>query len=238
MTDKDLARVGEALRDSVGAGTPGAAVIGAWRSLGADDPQWQDLLKEITEAAGQLHPSVGTAASIHPDTVSIAIVDPGGKILHADERFRAWVGDPAESLECRRLIGNAVAGRLAIGLVVTPDNAVVSVFAQLSEKSHAWARLAPAPLGARRGAVLLVAFAPTRSEAMASRAATAFGLTALETRVAEAILDAPNLAMAARSIGVGRETAKDALERAMRRRASGVPRSSSAACSISAASPA
>jgi DNA-binding CsgD family transcriptional regulator/pimeloyl-ACP methyl ester carboxylesterase len=48
-------------------------------------------------------------------------------------------------------------------------------------------------------------------------AAQAFGLTPLEARLAEALLDSPNLMSAAARIGVGRETARDALRGAMKK---------------------
>jgi hypothetical protein len=219
MARLDLDDVGAALRESVSAGAPGAAMIAAWQSLNEADPRWQALLGDITAAASQLHPSLGATASIHPDAIATALVDRQGQIAGSSDRFRAWVGDPADSPECRRLIGEALSNRASIGLVPTVDGRVVSLFAQRRALTRSWDLFTgdAAPGQDQPDRVLLVAFAPSKSSTLISRAATALGLTALETRIAEALLDAPNLAVAARSIGVGRETAKDALERAMRK---------------------
>jgi DNA-binding CsgD family transcriptional regulator/pimeloyl-ACP methyl ester carboxylesterase len=65
--------------------------------------------------------------------------------------------------------------------------------------------------------VCLLGFAPSRVSDLAQRAAQAFGFTPLEARLAEALLDAPNLNEAAERIGVGRETAREALKKAMRK---------------------
>jgi len=54
---------------------------------------------------------------------------------------------------------------------------------------------------------------PSRSSELARRAARALDLTALEARLAEALLFAPNLDVAAADVGVGRETARDAVRR-------------------------
>ncbi len=69
--------------------------------------------------------------------------------------------------------------------------------------------------GTRR--VVLLCFAPSRAGDLAARASDAFGLTPLEARLAEALLDAPNLEAAALRIGVGRETAREALKKAMKK---------------------
>ncbi|MBU2150996.1 MAG: LuxR C-terminal-related transcriptional regulator, partial [Alphaproteobacteria bacterium] len=61
--------------------------------------------------------------------------------------------------------------------------------------------------------LVVVVSAPSRSSELARRAARALDLTALEARLAEALLFAPNLDVAAADAGVGRETARDALRR-------------------------
>jgi pimeloyl-ACP methyl ester carboxylesterase/DNA-binding CsgD family transcriptional regulator len=61
--------------------------------------------------------------------------------------------------------------------------------------------------------VLVLTFAPSRSDALAQAAVEAFGLTPMEARLAEAFLFAPTLEIAAEQVGVGRETARDAMQR-------------------------
>jgi DNA-binding CsgD family transcriptional regulator len=72
---------------------------------------------------------------------------------------------------------------------------------------------AAAALAAGPERLVVVVSAPSRSSELARRAARALDLTALEARLAEALLFAPNLDVAAADVGVGRETARDALRR-------------------------
>jgi DNA-binding CsgD family transcriptional regulator/pimeloyl-ACP methyl ester carboxylesterase len=226
VVGRDLADVGAALLAALSAGQPGAAIVDAWPLMGDADPRWQTLVGEIATAAGRLHPSVGEAALIHPEAAGAALVDRRCRLRQADARFREWIGEPAASADCRRLVAQALAGGPAIGLVTTLDGRVAPVFARPATADGPWAPIAAA-LGDPAAAgdnVLLIAFAPSKSSALAGRASAALGLTPLEAKVAEALLDAPNLAVAADAIGVGRETAKDALARAMKK--TGVRRAS------------
>jgi DNA-binding CsgD family transcriptional regulator/pimeloyl-ACP methyl ester carboxylesterase len=213
-----LAAAAAALQASAEAGGPAAGFFDAWPHLNDADPRWQALLDEITEAGASLNPSVATAAAIHPDAVATALVDKFGRARGLSERFAAWIGPPRESPAVRRLIERAAVGQDAIGLVAASDGRVLSVFAGLRRGVTPWApHVGQLASATDPGVILLVAFWPSNAQALAGRAAVALGLTPLEARVAEALLDAPNLAAAADSIGVGRETAKDALDRAMRK---------------------
>ena len=218
MSRADLPELGASLREAMEAGRPSAAIFAAWPALNDRDPVWRELLQEITTAAGRLHPSVGTSASIHPDAIAVALVDCRGQARHASPRFLDWVGDPGASADCRRLIQKAAKGERGIGLVTAQDGGVLSVLAARREQTVSWRMVADA-VDTRPDPrdVLLVAFAPSKSSALVARAVEAIGLTPLEAKLAEALLDAPNLAIAADSIGVGRETAKDALRGAMRK---------------------
>ena len=218
MSSADLPGLGASLREAMEAGRPSAAIFAAWPALNDRDPVWRELLQEITAAAGRLHPSVGTAASIHPEAIAVALVDCRGQARQASPRFLDWVGDPSASADCRRLVQLAARGERAIGLVTAADGGVLSVLAARREQTVSW-RMIAGEAGTRPDPrdVLLVAFAPSKSSALVARAAEAIGLTPLEARLAEALLDAPNLAIAADSIGVGRATAKDALRGAMRK---------------------
>jgi pimeloyl-ACP methyl ester carboxylesterase/DNA-binding CsgD family transcriptional regulator len=226
MAEQDLLDLGASLRQAMESGRPAAAIIEAWRTLNDEDPQWQTLLAEVTAEAARINPSIGAAASIHPDAVGTAIVDARGRLLRASARFLEWVGEPGASADCRRLIAEAVRGPPAIGLVTADDGHVVSVFAGRGALTADWDAFAGEHQGRSdiAGSVLLVAFAPSKSSALAARAAASLGLTPLEARLAEALLDAPNLAIAAAAIGISSETANYALGRAMRK--AGVTRAS------------
>ena len=219
VVGQDLADVGAALYAALNAGQPGAAIVDAWPVMGDADPRWQALVGEIATAAARLHPSVSEAALVHPEAAGAALVDRRCGLRRADARFAAWIGEPAASADCRRLVAQALAGQPAIGLVTALDGRVAPVFARPAVADGPWAPIAAA-LGDPADAgdnVLLIAFAPSKSSALARRAAAALGLTPLEAKVAESLLDAPNLAVAADQIGIGRETAKDALARAMKK---------------------
>ncbi|MBS0332643.1 MAG: alpha/beta fold hydrolase, partial [Proteobacteria bacterium] len=104
----------------------------------------------------------------------------------------------------------------ALGLLEAADGQAVAALAISGEASIRWARgeVVQAAAG-RSGRVLVLVFAPSRSGELVARATAAFGLTPLEARIAEAFLSAPSLAIAASQAGVGRETARDAMERVM-----------------------
>ena len=219
MDGADLPRLSASLTSAMALGRPGEAIFAAWASLNDEDPAWRALLEAVTAAAGRLHPSVGASASIHPDAVAVAVADRRGEAQRASPKFLEWVGEAGASADCRRLVLKAAKDGRAIGLVAGVDGRMLCLFAARRDFASPWDRLAgDVPDGpALRDGVLLVAFAPSKSSAMVARAAAALGLTPLEARLAEALLDAPNLAVAADSIGVGRATAKDALSGAMRK---------------------
>ena len=112
--------------------------------------------------------------------------------------------------DLRRLAAGARRDGSAIGLLETADGAAVATWAVGGEAALKWARTeaAQAAIG-RPGRVLMLVFAPSRSSALVQRAVAAFGLTPLESRLAEAFLFAPNLEVAGAQAGVGRETARD-----------------------------
>jgi pimeloyl-ACP methyl ester carboxylesterase/DNA-binding CsgD family transcriptional regulator len=112
------------------------------------------------------------------------------------------------------------------GLVEALDGAVLATCVGSAGSAARWP-LPPealALLAAGSNRFALVAFAPSRVSDLAARATEAFGLTPLESRLAEALLDAPSIEVAADRAGVGRETARDAIRSAQRK--AGVRRSS------------
>ena len=155
----------------------------------------------------------GVAALIPDEAVAAAVTTPTGAALAADARFAAAFPDIEGRADVRRLADKARRAGQALGLLEAADGALAA-WAVTGERAQAWAR-SPGQSAAlaRPGAVLLLTFAPTRAGALAQAAVDAFGLTPLESRVAEAFLFAPTLEIAAEQAGVGRETARDAMER-------------------------
>ena len=171
----------------------------------------------------------GAAALIPDEAVSVAVLGARGAAARADPRFAEAFPDIEGRLDMRRLAEKARRDGQALGLLEAADGAAVAAWAVTGERGRAWTR-GPAQAQALQqpGAVLLLAFAPTRSDALAQAAVEAFGLTPLEARLAEAFLFAPTLEIAAEQAGVGRETARDAMQRVVAktgvRRSAGVVR--------------
>lgn len=221
--DANAERVGleQQLRDGLGEGRAPLVILDNWASLDALLDASEDPLSEIVQAAGEIDPAIASAAAAGPLSVGAALVGSKGELREADARFSAWIGDPAGSVGCLRLIRKALAGERVIGLVETDDKGVICLFAVAGQEAFKWGGLLGLPsrdAGEHRAqAVALVAFAPSRSGEAVSIAARAYGFSPLEGRLVEALLDAPSLEAAADKVGVRRGTAKDALEGAMRK---------------------
>jgi pimeloyl-ACP methyl ester carboxylesterase/DNA-binding CsgD family transcriptional regulator len=182
----------------------------AWTvGLGARGPELDALLREAGGPDFE-----GAAALIPQEAVSTAVLGPADTAAFADDRFARAFPEAETRADVRRLAGKARQAGQALGLLETADGAAVAAWAVTGDKARAWAQASGAVQAlARPGAVLLLAFAPTRSDALAQAAVDAYGLTPLEARLAEAFLFAPTLEIAAEQAGVGRETARDAMER-------------------------
>lgn len=176
------------------------------------------LARAFSEAAR--HSGASGATVLAPaSAVATAVVGAGGEVHFADPSFRAWFDAPREALDFRRLIKMALKDGDASGVVEAKDGAVIAARAGLARGAGGWP-LSPecrAALAYPATRVVLVAFAPSRSAELRSRATEAFGFTPLEGRLAAALLNASSLNEAAESIGVGRETARDALRGAMKK---------------------
>ncbi len=156
----------------------------------------------------------GAAALIPEEALAVAVLNDGDEAAYADARFALAFPDAGGRIDVRNLAGEARRTGQALGLLEASDGAATAAWAVTGERARTWAREAAASQAlARPGAVLLLAFAPTRSDALAQAAIAAFGLTPLEARLAEAFLFAPTLEIAAEQAGVGRETARDAMAR-------------------------
>lgn len=209
----------ETLASRTAEGRPMQAFYDAWPSLEAaalhEPERLAAVLSEVVaSSAGDAIASLAPASGLVSAVVSI-----DGQVLYTDKGFRDWFGLPGDSPAFRRLIRLAGKDGRASGLVEARDGDAIACCAGLREESGGWpmpdACRAMLEDGARR--IVLLGFSPSRSSELTQRAAEAWGLTPLEARLAEALLDSPNLEAAAAQIGVGRETAREALKKAMRK---------------------
>jgi pimeloyl-ACP methyl ester carboxylesterase/DNA-binding CsgD family transcriptional regulator len=196
----------------------------AWAVGGAPLAELDELLQRASAPDYE-----GVAALIPDEAVAAAVLTASGASTAADARFTTAFPDVEGRGDIGRLADKARREGQALGLLEAAEGAAVAAWAVTGERARAWAH-SPAQAGAlaRPGAVLLLTFAPTRSDALSQAAAEAFGLTPLEARIAEAFLFAPTLEIAAEQAGVGRETARDAMARVVAktgaRRSTGVVR--------------
>lgn len=178
-----------------------------------------EALAAALEEAARFAPAKGSATVAPRSALGFAVIDPDGRVLHADAAIQIWFGDVTDLMDVRRLVRDAIREGHATGLIDGLDGAAIATCAGTSEGARGW----PMPdecravLDGAARRVVLLCFAPSRSGDLAARATAAFGFTPLEARLAEALLDAANLDDAAARIGVGRETAREALKKAMRK---------------------
>lgn len=207
------------LRERLAEGRPVQGILDAWSTL-ERAIQWEPeaLFAALREAA-QFAPARGSATVAPRSALGSAVIDGNGMLVHADEVFRKWFGAHADAIPFRRLIRLALKSGQASGLVEAENGAAIAACAGTSDSAIGWPLNEDCrrSLNGRGKRVVLLCFAPSRASDLAARASEAFGLTPLEARLAEALLDAPNLEAAAGRIGVGRETAREALKKAMRK---------------------
>ncbi len=204
-------RLSELLKASAPRSAPVELMLDSWAQV--EDAIQADsghALMDIASASDALPATAGAITDRR--SLAAAVVSARGEIYFADPAYRALFTD---SSNLRPLLKRAAREGHVVSLV---EGAVGMAFV-------AWIGAAPAaarwPLGEEAAAALaigtdrlaVVVSAPSRSSELARRAARALDLTALEARLAEALLFAPSLEVAAAAAGVGRETARDALRR-------------------------
>ncbi len=213
------ASLSESLRGRLVEGQPVDAVLDGWALLDSTLLHDPAAFAEALGEAAKLDTTAGFAAIAPEGSLGAAVISPTGALAQADPQFIRWFGDPTDIPAFRRLARLAQKQGQASGLVETEDGGVIAACAAIETLALRWplsdASRAQLLLPGRR--VALLGFAPSRSSHLAQSAAQAFGFTPLEARLAEALLDAPNLNEAAERIGVGRETAREALKKAMRK---------------------
>lgn len=217
--------VGGELRRGLETGRPSHALLDAWPVLAAFADRDPGLIASIMWAASEPESALSTGALVAAEAVALGMVDTAGRLLQGSERFRAWVGDPTESVDCRDLVRKAATDGRATGRIRTLSHGVLAALAVVGSSASPWPGLLERQgVAPGRKGILLVVFAPSRSHALIGRAADALGLSPLQRRLALAMLDEPTLEAAALSLGVGRETARDALDGVLQK--AGVRRSS------------
>jgi DNA-binding CsgD family transcriptional regulator len=213
------------LRSMLELGRPSAALWNDWPAIANFADQSPQELAGILSTALAAESRQATGASVEGDAVAFGMIDPGGRQLKGDARFQQWVGDAADSVDLRELAREASARGRASGRVRTLCHGVLATIALGERSTSPWPDLAQlSGLTLKDKSVLLVVFAPSRSAAVIGRAAEALDFSPLQRHVTEALLNAPSLDAAAMSLGVGRETARDALEGALQK--AGVRRAS------------
>ena len=206
------------LRLGVARGRTGEAILDVWAAIGGFADRQGSVLADILDSASRVDPGMSSAVAVAADAVAFALVDARGSLRIFADPFADWIGDPGDSIDCRDLARQAGTQGRAIGMVRTPRRGVLAVLAIGAKAADRWpllvARLGRAPVGAE---IALVVFAPSQSRSLVLTTAEALGLSPLETRLVASMLAEPTLEAAARSLGIGRETAKDALECARRK---------------------
>ncbi|MDP1632864.1 MAG: hypothetical protein Q8L66_15715 [Caulobacter sp.] len=209
----------EVLRSGLVQGRPAEAVVDHFHLIEASIEREPEALALVLEEAAQLDLSQALFTLIPGQALGVAVIGPGGQVLWTNDTFRSWFGADVEGVASRRLLRLAARAGHASGLLEAVDGAVIAGCAATADLARRW------PLPAEALALLaetpkrlaLLGFAPSRVSDLATRAAEAFGFTPLESRLAEALLDAPGVEAAADRVGVGRETARDALRNAQRK---------------------
>ena len=208
------------LNSVIGTSAGGSLDVGRLRT--EFEPELQDLLSIVSDpptAGGPApaEPQGGGGVLSTPQAWSVAVYGAGRTLRHADARFTGWLADPSARTACLKLLDLARHGETRFGLIEMPDDGVIAICAAPAAAALAWTPGLTTQLSDPDAEAALVAFAPSRSVDLVRSAADAFGLTPLEARLVEALLQAPTLQVAADRLGVGRETAKEALANAMRK---------------------
>ena len=169
-----------------------------------------DAQADFAEASAALPSIAGAIADRR--SLAAAVLSSRGQICFADPAYRALFRDTGD---LRPLLKRALRDGPVVSLVEGASGAAFTAWIGDAAAAARWPLGPEAAQALSAGAerLAVVVSAPSRSSDLARRAARALDLTALEARLAEALLFAPNLDVAAAAAGVGRETARDALRR-------------------------
>lgn len=198
-----------------GFSTPDGDHAGARALLEAAWPKAPDEAGDILDETIAFSFATGAAAPVAQEAVAIGVFGANNSLIHAAGCFGDWFALDGRLGEFAELLTAARKRAAAIANLQTADGAIVAAWAARAPAAANW-RLDGAIRHALDGRdrVVVLIFAPSRSTSLAARAAAALGLSPLETRLAQALLWAPTLEIAAAQLGVGRETARDAIRAA------------------------
>lgn len=192
-------------------GAPVELLLDSWSAvedaLLADGPHAREAFAAAADALPRIAGAIADRRAL-----AMAVMTVRGQVCFADEGYLELFPD---SDDLRPLMRRAVREGPVVGLVEGAAGAAFTAWVGDAAAAARW------PLGPEAAQALyagserlvVVVSAPSRSSELARRAARALDLTALEARLAEALMFAPNLDVAAADAGVGRETARDALRR-------------------------
>jgi len=205
------ARLSDLLRARAPFAAPVELLLDSWSAV--EDAVLADSAhaREDLAAASDALPSIAGAIADRR-SLAVAVMTSRGQVCFADEGYLELF---PESGDLRPLLKRALREGPVVSLVEGAAGAAFTAWVGDAAAAARW------PLGPEAAKALhdaperlaVVVSAPSRSSELARRAARALDLTALEARLAEALLFAPNLDVAAADAGVGRETARDALRR-------------------------
>ncbi|MDZ4374190.1 MAG: LuxR C-terminal-related transcriptional regulator [Phenylobacterium sp.] len=204
-------RLADLIRARATPGSPVELLLDHWSDV--EDALVADggHAREAFNAANRDLPSLGHVITDRR-ALAQAVLDVQGRVLFAEPAFRDLF---PETGDLRPLLKRAVREGPVVSLTEAADGAAYTAWIGDATAAARWPLAAEASAALTAGVerLVVVVSAPSRSSELACRAARALDLTALEARLAEALLFAPNLDVAAADAGVGRETARDALRR-------------------------
>lgn len=219
MLNRVEVSIAEELRARLNEGRPSQALLDSFHAIEASAIREPEALAAVLEDAARLDLASSLATLIPARALGVAVTTADGEVAWRNPAFAAWFGEAADNPAFRRLLRLAGRDGSASGLVEALDGAALAACAAGAASARRWPVPAEALAALDRGSgrFVLLGFAPSRISALAARATEAFGLTPLESRLAEALLDAPSIEVAADRVGVGRETARDAIRAAQRK---------------------
>jgi DNA-binding CsgD family transcriptional regulator/pimeloyl-ACP methyl ester carboxylesterase len=194
------------------------AVAGVWPESNVADVERRHI-QRVLDAIGGLDSDAAPVAILPTSALAFAVIDKRGAMRGCDASFAALALGDVDVGPISRLLTRAKRRGTALGLAETASGAVIALCAASPLNARAWPLTEALRCTLDRAAepMVLMAFAAERASQLAFEAVAMFGLSELEARIAVALLEAPTLDIAANRVGVGRETARDALAGAMRK---------------------
>jgi len=204
-------RLSDLLRARAPSDAPVELLLDSWPAV--EDAVLADsghAREALAAAADALPPLAGAIAERR--ALAAAVMTARGQVCFADANYLELF---SQSDDLRPLLKRALRDGPVVSLVEGAAGAAFTAWVGDAASAARWPLGPDAAQALRAGPerLVVVVCAPSRSSELARRAARALDLTALEARLAEALLFAPNLDVAAADAGVGRETARDALRR-------------------------